>query len=133
MSIGSKSGFPETVDLTPAQIQQLRQVRAIENMLAMDYHAMTLTGRDLPENVNVIGLISSGFDDLGVPPLLGRGLLPSDAIDGQEPQPVAVVSYRFWQEQLAGALLLGVVSGIACAVPAWHASKVDPTTALRID
>ena len=43
-------------------------------MLAMNYHAMTMTGHDLPENVNVIGLISNGFNDPGVPPLLGRGL-----------------------------------------------------------
>ena len=74
MSVRTKAGSVETVNLNPAQIQQLRQVRVIENMLAMDYHAMTMTGRDLPENVNVIGLISNGFDDLGVPPLLGRGL-----------------------------------------------------------
>jgi ABC-type antimicrobial peptide transport system permease subunit len=33
----------------------------------------------------------------------------------------------------AGALLLGFVSGIACAMPAWHASKVDPMTALRCE
>src|SRR5258706_5293589 len=61
-----------------------------------------MTGHDLPENVNVDGLGSNGFDDLGVPPLLGRGLLRSDAIDGQEPQPVAVLSYNFWQERFAG-------------------------------
>jgi predicted permease len=101
MSVSTKAGSVETVNLNPPQIQQLRQVRAIENMLAMDYHAMTMTGHDLPENVNVIGLISTGFVDLGVPPVLGRGLLPSDAIDGQDPQPVAVVSYKFWQERLA--------------------------------
>ena len=52
--------------------------------------------------MNVIGLISNGFDDLGVPPALGRGLSRSDAIDGQDPQPVAVVSYKFWQERLGG-------------------------------
>ena len=34
---------------------------------------------------------------------------------------------------LAGALLLSAVSGIACAIPTWHASKVDPMTALRAD
>jgi hypothetical protein len=65
----------------------------------MDFHPMTMTGRDLPENVNVIGLISNGFDDLGVLPVLGRGLVRADAIDGQEPQPVAVLSYRFWQNR----------------------------------
>jgi predicted permease len=84
----------------PEQIRQVRRVPLIESVLAMDSHAMTLTGHDLPENVNVIGLISNGFDDLGVPPLLGRGLLRSDAIDGQDPQPVAVVSYKFWEERL---------------------------------
>jgi hypothetical protein len=102
MSVRTKAGSVETVNLNVPQIQQLRQVRAIESMLAMDYHAMTMTGRDLPENVNVIGLISNGFDDLGVPALLGRGLLRSDAIDGQDPQPVAVLSYKFWQTHLAG-------------------------------
>ena len=100
MAVRTRDGAVEMVNLTPPQIQQLRQVRAIENMLAMDYHAMTMTGRDLPENVNVIGLISNGFDDLGVPPVLGRGLQRSDAIDGQDPQPVAVLSYKFWQERL---------------------------------
>src|SRR5207253_2943293 len=98
MSVRTKSGSVDTVNLNPRQIQQLRQVSAIENMLAMDYHAMTLTGRELPENVNVIGLISNGFDDLGVPAMLGRGLARTDAVDGQEPQPVAVVGYKFWQE-----------------------------------
>ena len=34
---------------------------------------------------------------------------------------------------LAGAILLSFVSGIACAIPAWHASKVDPMTALRCE
>ena len=85
LTVRSKAGSVEEVNLNAPQIQQLRQVRAIESMLAMDYHAMTMTGHDLPENVNVIGLISNGFDDLGVPPLLGRGLLRSDAIDGQDP------------------------------------------------
>jgi predicted permease len=102
MTVRTKAGSVDTVNLNPPQIQQLRQVSMIESMLAMDYHAMTMTGHDLPENVNAIGLISNGFDDLGVPPLLGRGLLRSDAVDGQDPQPVAVVSYKFWQERLGG-------------------------------
>jgi predicted permease len=102
MTVRTKGSSTDTINLNVLQIQQLRQVRAIESMLAMDYHAMTMTGHEFPENVNVIGLISNGFDDLGVPPLLGRGLLRSDAIDGQDPQPVTVVSYKFWQERLAG-------------------------------
>jgi ABC-type antimicrobial peptide transport system permease subunit len=34
---------------------------------------------------------------------------------------------------LAGALVLSLVSAVACAIPAWHGSKVDPMTALRCD
>ena len=68
----------------------------------MNYHALTLTGHEFPENVNEVDLISTGFNDLGVPPILGRGIAPSDAIDGQDPQPVAVLSYKFWQKQFFG-------------------------------
>jgi predicted permease len=102
MAVRNQAGMAEVINLNPEQIRQLRQVRLIETVLAMDYHNMTMTDQGLPENVNAVGLISNGFDDLGVPPLLGRGLLRSDALDGQEPQPVVVLSYRFWQERLGG-------------------------------
>ena len=43
---------------------------------------------------------SNAFQFFGVPTLLGRGLQPSDAIDGQDPQPVVVLGYKFWQRHL---------------------------------
>ena len=87
MSVRTKTGSVDTVGLNPRQIQQLKEVALIESVLAMDYHAMTMTGHDLPENVNAIGLISTGFEDLGVPPALGRGLSRSDGIEGRDPEP----------------------------------------------
>ena len=75
MSVQTKDGSVDTVNLNPQQIKQLRDVSLIESVLAMDYHAMTLTGRELPENVNVIGLISNGFKDLGMQTTMGRGSL----------------------------------------------------------
>src|SRR5215472_5592660 len=52
-------------NLNGPQIQQVRQLSVVESVLAMDFHALTMTGHDVPENVNVVGLISNGFTDLG--------------------------------------------------------------------
>jgi predicted permease len=97
LTIQSKAGQGDWANLNGPQIREVRKLPIVESLLAMDYHAMILIGHGLPENVNAIGLISNGFTDLGVPPIMGRGLLPSDAIDGQDPQPVTVLSYKFWQ------------------------------------
>ena len=97
LTIQSKAGQGDWANLNGPQIQRVRQLGMVESLLAMDYHAMIVTGHELPENVNAIGLISNGFTDLGVPPVLGRGLVPSDSIDGQDPQAVTVLSYAFWQ------------------------------------
>ena len=97
LTVQSKAGQADWANLNGPQIRELRKLPLVESLLAMDYHAMILTGHEVPENVNAIGLISNGFTDLGVPPILGRGLLPSDAVDGQDPQAVTVLSYKFWQ------------------------------------
>lgn len=102
LTVESKAGLDNWVGLNGAQIQQVRQLGVVQSVIAMDFNALTMTGHDVPENVNVVGLISNGFTDLGVPPLLGRGILPSDAIDGEDPQPVVVLSYKFWQEHFMG-------------------------------
>jgi putative ABC transport system permease protein len=88
--------------LTGAQWQQIRKSPVVENAFMEDDWSLTVTGHDLPEDVQGIYLSSNGFDFLGVPPALGRGLIPSDAIDGQEPQPVVVLSYKFWQRHFNG-------------------------------
>ncbi len=94
----SVAGSGDLVYLNGAQIQNLRQSPVVESVLAIDYQSLMLTGQDLPENVNTVSLISNTFQDLGVPAALGRGLWPSDAVDGQEPRPVAVLAYRFWRK-----------------------------------
>lgn len=98
LTTDSEAGSGDWVYLNGGQIQSLRKLSVVQSVLAMDFHALILTGQELPENVDTVSLISNGFQDLGVPPLLGRGLLPSDAIDGQDPQPVALLSYKFWRK-----------------------------------
>lgn len=94
---GQNRGF----GLTGGQWQQLRKSPVVEDSFLEDDWSLTVTGDDLPEDVQGIYLSSNGFNFLGVPPALGRGLQPSDAIDGQDPQPVVVLGYKFWQRHFA--------------------------------
>ena len=83
--------------LTGAQWQQLRKSPVVEDAFISDDWSLTVTGHDLPEDVNGVYVTSNTFNFMGVPPALGRGIVPSDAIDGQDPQPVVVLGYKFWQ------------------------------------
>jgi predicted permease len=97
MDLKTASGRPEGFGLTGPQWQQIRKSPVIEDAIAEDGWSLTVTSGDLPEDVEGSYLSSNAFDFFGVPTVLGRGLQPSDAIDGQDPQPVVVLSYKFWQ------------------------------------
>src|SRR5258708_35625897 len=90
------------INLTGPQLQQLRQATSVDSSADMDEWALTTTEGDLPENVEAVYLTSNAFVHFGVPTLLGRGLLPSDAPDGQDPENVAVLGYQFWQRHYGG-------------------------------
>lgn len=83
--------------LTAGQWQQIRKSPVVEDAFITDEWNLTVTGHDFPEDVSADKMSSNAFNFFGVRPALGRGLLPSDAIDGQDPQPVVVLSYKFWQ------------------------------------
>ncbi|HVU47232.1 MAG TPA: ABC transporter permease [Terracidiphilus sp.] len=97
-----KAGHEDTWGLTGPQIRQLRQAQAVEGILGVDGWNLTVTGSDVPEDVSAVMLTGNGFQFLGLPALLGRYFVPSDAPDGQDPQPVAVLSYKFWQRHYRG-------------------------------
>jgi predicted permease len=90
---GQDDGF----GITASQWQQFRKLPVVEDAFIDDDWSLTVTGKDVPEDVEGMFFSSNAFNFMGVPPALGRGLLPSDAIDGQDPQPVVVLSYKFWQ------------------------------------
>jgi putative ABC transport system permease protein len=97
--VKTNSGRDQFVELNAPQFRQVKQLSAVEDAMALDQWDLTLTGHDLPENVRAVYFSSNAFNYFGVPAALGRGLQPSDAIDGQDPQPVVVLSYKFWQKQ----------------------------------
>jgi predicted permease len=100
--------FREKIDVeyTPPiyreQIRQLRQARSVEDVVEMDERPMADTTTDIPLDTDVLFLSGNAFPFFGVPAMLGRTFLPSDAPEGQAPQPVAVLTYHYWQRRFNG-------------------------------
>jgi len=90
------------IGVTGSQWRQIRKSPVVEDAFLEDDWSLTITGADLPEDVQGVYLTSNAFQFLGVPAVLGRGLEPSDAIDGQDPQPVVVLGNKFWQRHYRG-------------------------------
>jgi putative ABC transport system permease protein len=98
----TKAGEDRWFGLTGPQYQQYRKAQAVESTVAEDGWNLTTTGGDLPEDVNAVYFTGNGFNHFGVPVLMGRGLIPADAPEGQDPQPVVVLGYKFWQRHYNG-------------------------------
>jgi putative ABC transport system permease protein len=84
------------------QLRELRRVQAFQSIATWRPKNLNLTGQEIPEGISAFYGIGETFPTLGVPALLGRTLGPSDSPDGQEPQPVVMLHYRFWQRQFHG-------------------------------
>ena len=136
LRVETKAGSNVPVLLNRQEIRIVRQSPAVEDLMATgDNSSLPLTDGDYPEEVQATSITSNGFDFLGVPPVLGRGIQPSDVIDGQVPQPVAVLSYKFWLKHFNGDPgVLGqtieldhlkyTVIGVAASRFRWQASDV---------
>jgi predicted permease len=97
MRLKDKSERDDGFGLTGAQWQVIQRSPVVESAFMENDWSLTVTGHDLPEDVAGVYLTSNPFNHLGVPTALGRGLIPADAIDGEDPQPVVVLGYKFWQ------------------------------------
>ena len=102
MRLTTPTGDLRGFGLTGSQWQVLRKSPVVEDTFLEDDWNLTVTGADLPEDVQGVYLSSNGFDFLGVPAALGRGLQSSDAVDGQDPQPVVVLGNKFWRRHFNG-------------------------------
>jgi putative ABC transport system permease protein len=97
-----KSGSEQGYGLNGAQVRELAKAHSLEYVVAFNGWNLTITGSDLPEDVQALYFTGNVFQMLGVPAMLGRCFAPSDAPDGQDPQPVIVLSYKFWIHHYAG-------------------------------
>jgi hypothetical protein len=102
IQLRDKAGNERGMGYSAAQVRQLRQVDAVESVIPMNDWSLTTTDGDLPEDVEAIYIGLNGMAPLGVPPLAGRTLIESDAPEGEDPQPVVVLGYKFWQKHYGG-------------------------------
>jgi predicted permease len=101
LTVNDKSDNTRFVRINGEQLRQLRAANVVEEVVAFDGLNLVTSGAmgegDLPEDVNAVRWTTNALDYFGVPPVMGRGFVSSDAPEGQEPQPVALLSYLFWQ------------------------------------
>ncbi|PYT65378.1 MAG: ABC transporter permease [Acidobacteria bacterium] len=99
----NENGDGQAVGLTGPQWKVLRQAKCVESVVASwGTWNLTTSGEQLPQDVQSVDLTSNAGSFFGVSALLGRTLIPSDAPEGQDPQPVIVLSYSFWQRHFDG-------------------------------
>src|SRR5262249_30365753 len=95
-------GKPRGLSVTVPELVALQQSDVLDGAFASNNWPMTLTGRDVPEAVPTRELSADGLNVLEVPPLLGRVFTEADGPAGEQPQPVVVLTYRFWQSHFGG-------------------------------
>src|SRR5258708_3525081 len=97
-----KVGHEGGPGFTGPQVRQLRQTRAVEDVVAMNRWNLVITGTDVPEDLEAVYFTGNAFQYFGMPAILGRYILPSDAPDLQDPPPVALLVYNFRRRHFNG-------------------------------
>ena len=98
--------FPEPERLAytsipgPAYREFNEQQTAFDGLAAFSQQGITLKAAGLPAGRWAFFVTANFFEVLRVRPLLGRGFLPGEDQPGAAP--VALLSYRFWQEEYQG-------------------------------
>jgi putative ABC transport system permease protein len=76
--------------------------KTIESMIVNNRRSVVMTEAGIPEAVIQEDFSPNAFEFFGVPPLFGRTFSPKDAGDESKVEPVAVLSYLFWQRHFSG-------------------------------
>ncbi len=99
----NENGDQRWMGVTGPELKLLWQMKCLESVAASwGTWNLTTTDEDLPEDVPSVQLTGNAGIHFGVPAMLGRMIIPSDAPDGMDPQPVVVLSYLFWQRHFNG-------------------------------
>ena len=75
---------------------EIKKLPVFADAMATLPEGRLLTGNHAPENFQAISVTANAFQFLGVPPVLGRTIEPSDVRPNGEPEPVIVLTFKAW-------------------------------------
>ena len=87
---------------TPDEVRQMAALPAFSDVMATSIESVLLTGEFSPESFGGVLLTGNAFNFLGVPPVAGRTIQPSDVRSDGGSEPVVVLSHRLWLRLFQG-------------------------------
>jgi putative ABC transport system permease protein len=84
------------------ELRPLSQVPAFADVMATSFETVLMTGEFAPESFNGVLLTGNAFNFLGVPPVVGRTIQPTDVRPDGQVEPVVVLSHRLWLRLFEG-------------------------------
>lgn len=91
-AVDNRGGHAYSLD----ELRPLAEVPAFANVMATSMEAVLMTGEFAPESFRGVLMTGNAFNFLGVPPIIGRTIQPTDIRRDGEAEPVVVLSYRLW-------------------------------------
>jgi len=78
------------------ELRRLAAIPAFSDVMATSGESVLMTGEFAPESFYGVLLSGNAFNFLGVPPVAGRTIQPTDIRPDGQAEPVVVLSYRLW-------------------------------------
>src|SRR5437879_5062098 len=103
ITIENKQGRDGDIPFTLSELDQIRQTKSVEDVVAQNDASMVATDGEIPQSVKVLEMTGNGLQFLDAPPLMGRVFTAAEAPAGIAPPPVAVISYPFWKTHFAAS------------------------------
>ena len=80
----------------------LAAIPAFSDVMATSMETVLMTGEFAPESFRGVLLTGNAFNFLGVPPVVGRTIQPTDIRPDGDAEPVVVLSHRLWLRLFEG-------------------------------
>src|SRR5215211_881351 len=84
------------------ELRPLAELPAFSDVMATSIETVLMTGDFAPESFNGVLLSGNAFNFLGVAPVIGRTIQPSDIRPDGQAEPVVVLSHRLWLRLFEG-------------------------------